>query len=128
MPLRIPRVSLAACLLLLPGAPARSQATLSLPQVADTVQVDGLLEEPLWRSAATLHLVTNHNPGGATPKAWTEVKTAWTATHLYVAFLVGTKSIEGTLTQHDGALYTQDVVEMFLDPDGDSQNYLELEW
>lgn len=112
-------------LLLLAGAVA-AQAVHKVPFYADTIRIDGVLDEPGWRSSDSLLLVTNHGPGGARPKAATSVKVLWSQAWLYAAFWAETPNVEGTITRHDGPLYTQDVVEMFIDPDGDSQNYLEL--
>lgn len=109
-------------------APAQAQTTHSVPLVADSIRIDGVFDEPAWKIADSLSLTLNNNPAGGKPKSATSVKVTWNQANLFVAFTVESKNVEGTITQHDGPLYEQDVVEMFIDPDGDSQNYLELEW
>jgi len=46
---------------------------------------------------------------------------------LYIAFECSDPDIWGTLTQRDASLWKEEVVEVFLDPDGDGENYAELE-
>jgi hypothetical protein len=108
--------------------PIHAQVSHQVAQITGDLVIDGALDEAAWKSADTLPLLTNNGPGGLKPKTATTVRVLWNPTYLYVSFQVETPRIDGTITQHDGELYTQDVVELFLDPDGDSQNYLELEW
>lgn len=96
--------------------------------VSDAFTVDGILDEPGWQGLDTLTLVLNDALADGEPGVRTRVLTAWSPTRLYVAFLADSKNIRNTLTAHDAALYEQDVVEMFLDPDGDGKDYFELEW
>lgn len=121
-----------ACLLLsllLPAsAPVQAQINHGVPLVTDSIRIDGILDEPVWRVSDSLSLVLNNNPSGGKPKSATSVRLAWSQAELFVAFTVESRNVEGTVTRHDGPLYEQDVVELFIDPDGDSRNYLELEW
>jgi hypothetical protein len=48
-------------------------------------------------------------------------------THLYVAFQVDDRDLQSPHREHDDHLWEQDCVEVFLDPDGDGQNYFELQ-
>lgn len=122
----MPKFPLPLLLASLLPAFAFAQATHQVAQTTETLFIDGVLDEAAWRAADTLPLVTNNTPGGQKPKTATTVRVLWNPAFLYVSFKVETPRIEGTLTQHDGDLYTQDVVEMFIDPDGDGRNYLEL--
>lgn len=105
-----------------------SAATHDCRLVPDSIRVDGVLDEPAWKQIDTLTLLRNNDPAGGTPGVATKVLVAWGKTNLYVAMIAGTRDIKGLVTQHDGAIYDEDALEMFLDPDGDSKNYLELEW
>jgi hypothetical protein len=96
--------------------------------VPDGFKIDGILDEPHWKGLDTLVLTRNNGPTGGKPNVETKALTAWSGTRLYVAFIVSSKNVKGTFTRHDDPLYDQDVVELFIDPDGDSKNYLELEW
>jgi|GEM_PF-4583036 len=96
--------------------------------ISDSMKIDGVLDEPGWKGLDTLRLFRNNDPAGGKPSVETKVLVAWSQTRLYIAFIALTKNVRGTETQHDGPLYDQDVVEMFIDPDGDSKDYVELEW
>jgi hypothetical protein len=96
--------------------------------VPDSIKIDGILDEPQWKGLDTLRLALNNAPAGGMPTVETKVLVAWSRTRLYVAFIADGKNVKGTITRHDGALYDQDVVEMFIDPDGDGKDYIELEW
>jgi hypothetical protein len=106
-------------------AAAITHTTLLFP---DSLKIDGVLDEPAWKGADTIALAMNNDPAGGAPGVATKVLTGWSRTRLYVAFIVESKNVQGTMTMHDANLYEQDVVEMFLDPDGDGKNYIELEW
>jgi hypothetical protein len=64
--------------------------------------------------------------GGPT-KYRTEAKLLWDDTYVYVAFTCQDEDVWTTYTQHDEPLYNQEVVEMFIDADGDGKTYNELE-
>jgi hypothetical protein len=121
-----------AALLLLPALaalPGLSQTvTHACPPVSDAFVIDGKLDEAGWKGLDSLPLVMNNNPTGGKPGVATQVLAAWSKTRLYVAFVAYTRNVKATITKHDGELYTEDVVEMFIDPDGDGKNYMELEW
>lgn len=94
----------------------------------DSVKIDGILDDKGWQGLDTLRLMRNNDPAGGVPSAETKVLVGWSRTRLYVAFIADSRNIRNTVTKHDGPLYDEDVVELFLDPDGDGRNYFELEW
>lgn len=118
----------AALALPAPAAPAVSSVTHACPLVTDDFTIDGKLDEAGWKGLDSLPLAMNNAPTGGKPGVATQVLAAWSKTKLYVAFTAYTSNVKATLTQHDADLYTEDVVEMFIDPDGDQKNYVELEW
>lgn len=110
------------------SAGAQTSVTHTCRPVSDAIVVDGRLDDADWRGLDSLHLLKNNDPTGGVPAVTTKVLAGWSQTRLYVAFVARTHNVKATITKHDGALYTEDVVEMFIDPDGDSKNYMELEW
>lgn len=96
--------------------------------ISDSLKIDGVLDEVAWNYIDTLTMVRNNDPTGGMPGVVTKILTGWNRTYLYTAFIADTRNVKGTLTKHDASLYTEDVVEMFIDFDGDSKNYVELEW
>ena len=57
----------------------------------------------------------------------TSVRAAWDADELRVLFHAEDAHIQATLTERDAPLYTEEVVEVFLDPVGDRECYFEIE-
>ena len=55
------------------------------------------------------------------------VRVAWDANELRVLFYAEDTHIHATLTERDAPLYTEEVVEVFLDPVGDGECYFEIE-
>ena len=64
---------------------------------------------------------------GAAPVQSTSVRVAWDGEELRVLFCAEDAHINATLTERDAPLYTEEVVEVFLDPVGDSECYFEIE-
>ena len=64
---------------------------------------------------------------GAAPVQPTSVRVAWDADELRVLFCAEDTHIHATLTARDAPLYTEEVVEVFLDPAGDGACYFEIE-
>ena len=88
--------------------------------------IDGTLEEAVWgRAEPTAAFVRSHN-GEAAPLDC-RARLLWDEEALYVAFEAQDHDLLATYGQRDEALYTQDVVEVFIDADGDQKSYTELE-
>ena len=64
---------------------------------------------------------------GAAPRQATRVWAAWDAEEWRVLFRAEDTHIHATLTERDAPLYTEEVVEVFLDPVGDGACYFEIE-
>lgn len=90
---------------------------------ATTISVDGKLDEPQWDNIPAFTL----SPLGNAPRTATLVKAFITEDTLYVGAQLDDKNAWGTLENRDDSTWTQEVFELFLDPDGDGQDYLELQ-
>ncbi len=64
---------------------------------------------------------------GAVPEQRTQVRLAWDRDELRVLFHAEDTDPWATLTARDAPLYTEEVVEVFLDPVGDGVSYFEFE-
>ncbi len=64
---------------------------------------------------------------GAQPEQATEVRAGWEDGCLRLLFVAADTLPWATLTERDAPLYTEEVVEVFLDPEGDSAGYFEIE-
>lgn len=87
------------------------------------VEVDGKLSEPVWATLQPARL----KPFGAGQKYETWVKVFATADALYIAGYMEDKHAWGTLEDRDADTWKQEVLEVFIDPDGDGKDYLELQ-
>ena len=61
------------------------------------------------------------------PRFHTRAKMLWDDTYFYVAALLEEPHVWGTLTKHDSVIFQDNDFEIFIDPDGDNQEYYEIE-
>jgi hypothetical protein len=121
-------------------APLSPSATASVPELsvvrvgpADTIVIDGKLDEPLWGRANSTGPFGEAGsgkpvaPGGVTGRA----RLAWDDAYLYFAVEVTDAKVRGGFPAdaRDPHLWERDTVELMLDPDGDGDNrdYYELQ-
>ncbi|MFC4810559.1 carbohydrate-binding family 9-like protein [Paenibacillus sp. GCM10023250] len=78
-----------------------------------------------WAEIASV-LLTDVSTGAA-PALRTAVQACWTGSDLWFRFECEDDHVVATMTGHDDPLYEEDVVELFLDEDGDGTTYYELE-
>jgi hypothetical protein len=64
---------------------------------------------------------------GAAPEQGTEVRLAWNEDELRVLLHAMDEHVWATMTQRDGPLWEEEVLEVFLDPVGDAECYFEIE-
>ncbi len=96
-------------------------------QTVDRIQIDGKLDEFSWASAPRVGPFRLIRDVQARPKFPTEAAMTWDAQNLYVAFACRDPEPWSRMKNRDDHLWEEEVVEVFLDPDGDGQNYAELE-
>lgn len=82
-------------------------------------------DDSFWQSLPAVDLV--ETVSGEPPTQRTRVWCARDATELRVLFDCGDARPWATHTERDGPLWTEEVVEVFLDPFGDGQCYFEIE-
>lgn len=63
-----------------------------------------------------------------TPKFGTRAKMLYDDKYLYIAIEMIEPHIWGTLTERDATIYYDNDIEVFIDPDGNSKNYMEFEF
>jgi hypothetical protein len=90
--------------------------------------IDGRLDDAAWRSAAwTEPFVDIEGPLRPAPRHGTRAKMLWDDDHLYLAAALEEPDVWATLRERDSVIYQDNNFEVFLDPDGDSHRYYELE-
>lgn len=87
------------------------------------IKIDGVLDELDWGTAPALEL--RDIKGRDAPK--TVAKMLWDDQNLYIAFVCDDTDIWATKTKRDDFLWEEEVVEIFIDPDGDGQDYFEFQ-
>ncbi len=95
---------------------------------AAPVKVDGNLDERDWRRAPwTEDFVDIEGENRPRPRFRTRVKMLWDDNYFYVGAELEERDIWATLTERDSVIYQDNDFEVFIDPDGDTHEYYELE-
>ncbi len=104
---------------------ALSLPTYNCYRTVDPIVIDGVLNERTWRRVPAIEFVLWN---GGKPKKATKAWLAWDDENLYLAFDVDDDDIQCTFVKRDENLWEEEVVELFVDADGDGTDYLEFEW
>ena len=97
-------------------------------QTAEPLEIDGHLSELAWQAAGWSGDFVDIEGGLKPAPRWrTRVKMLWDATYLYIGAVLEEPDVWATLTERDAVIYKDNDFEVFLDPDGDTYNYYELE-
>jgi len=100
--------------------------TYVVKRAVDAIAVDGVLDEADWEHAEPTQAFVIYTDGSV-PRYRTVARMLWDDRCLYVAMSMTDEEISATFENHDDALYKEDVAEIFIDPDGDGLNYIEIE-
>lgn len=88
--------------------------------------IDGKLDEPAWRAAdASTPFVDIE--GEVPVPLRTRMKMLWDDERFYVAAELEEPDVWATLKERDSVIFRDNDFELFIDPDGDTHNYYELE-
>jgi hypothetical protein len=97
-------------------------------RTAGPIKVDGMLEEESWAKAPwTENFVDIEGPSRPKPRFRTRVIMLWDDNFLYIGAELEEPHIWATLTKRDSIIFYDNDFEVFIDPDGDTHNYYELE-
>ncbi len=92
------------------------------------IKVDGKLDENDWALVPwTSSFVDIEGDLKPTPYFDTKVKMLWDENYFYIASKMEENHLWSTLTERDAVIFYDNDFEVFIDPDGDSHNYYELE-
>ena len=120
-----------ASLLLLASLPAAAADSTGLSYevrfTEEEMTLDGQAREKSWALAPAIELTDRHYPGLiAIDSVSTRVKALWNDKGLLVLYHCLDADIKAEVTERDGRVYTDDTVELFLDPDMDGTYYLQV--
>ena len=92
------------------------------------MRIDGRLDEVAWQRAPwTDTFVDIQGAKLPLPRFRTRAKMLWDDEYLYVAAELEEPHVWATLTAHDSVIFRDNDFELFIDPDGDTHEYYELE-
>lgn len=98
--------------------------------VKDGIVVDGRMDEAAWKSADWtedfVDIEGTDSPRPA-PRFATRVKMLWDEEYLYVGAWMDEPHVWGTLTEYDQIVFHDNDFEIFIDPNGDTEEYYEIE-
>jgi hypothetical protein len=96
-------------------------------RAAAGITIDGSLDDTGWQGIPWVDSFQRFMaPSGGTPQR-TCVKAAWDDRNLYIAFRVYDANPWAAKTTRDDALWEEQVVEIYIDENGDLRNYREFE-
>jgi len=97
-------------------------------RVSDPLEIDGELDEDDWQNAVrTKYFVDIEGSLKPRPRFWTNVKMLWDENYFYIGAQLQEPHIWATLKERDTIIYQDNDFEVFIDPDGNSHNYYEVE-
>ncbi|TRZ44508.1 carbohydrate-binding family 9-like protein [Robertkochia solimangrovi] len=95
------------------------------PKLSVPVEIDGEAEH-LWDAIPFTKDFTDIE-GDKVPRYQTRMKMAWDDQYLYFYAELQEPHVWGTLHQRDTIIFYNNDFEIFIDPDGDTHNYMEFE-
>jgi len=97
-------------------------------RTAGEIVIDGKPDEPSWRSApATEAFIDIEGGDRPKPRFSTRARMLWDDRYFYVTAEMEEPHVWATLTKRDSVIFHDNDFEIFIDPDGDRQDYYELE-
>ncbi|MBT8302788.1 MAG: carbohydrate-binding family 9-like protein [Maribacter sp.] len=92
----------------------------------DNIKIDGIDDEDSWKKAAWSDTFIDIE-GKKEPTYKTQMKMLWDESCLYFFAKLEEPHVWGTLKQRDTVVFYNNDFEIFIDPDGDTHNYMEFE-
>ncbi len=93
-----------------------------------SIQVTGRGDDPAWAAAPwTDYFVDIEGDRKPAPRFKTRAKMLWDEQFLYVFAEMEEPHVWGTLTEKNSIIFYDNDFEVFIDPDGDGDNYYEFE-
>jgi|RhiMetdeSRZDD1v2_1073273.scaffolds.fasta_scaffold499506_2 Carbohydrate family 9 binding domain-like len=97
-------------------------------RAAGKIVIDGKLDEPSWRDApATDKFVDIEGDIRPHPRFTTRAKMLWDDQYFYIGADLEEPHVWATLTKRDSVIFHDNDFEVFIDPNGDRDEYYELE-
>lgn len=109
-------------------APMISPRRYSAPFAKNPIKFDGMIDDLAWSAAPwSDDFADIEGSTRTTPAQRTRVKMLWDAKYLYIAADLAETDLWATLKHHDEIVFHDNDFEVFVDPDGDTREYYEIE-
>ncbi len=97
-------------------------------KISAPLKIDGRLEEPDWNNSEwTNHFVDIEGDLKPAPRYKTRAKMLWDDNYLYIGAELEEPDLWAALHQRDTIIFYDNDFEIFIDPDGDTHKYFEIE-
>jgi len=130
----VPLFVTAAAFSSLPRTPIPTPKTEFAPfeyvcrRAAGPIRIDGRLDEPSWQDADWSEVFGDiEGPAKPAPRYRTRAQMLWDDQYLYIGAYLEEPDVWATLTERDSVIFQDNDFEVFIDPDGDTHDYYELE-
>ena len=92
------------------------------------IKVDGRLDEPVWTDTDWTEVFGDiEGAAKPAPRYRTRVQMLWDDKYFYIGAYLEEPHVWATLTERDAVIFQDNDFEVFIDPDGDTHDYYELE-
>lgn len=95
-------------------------------KVSEPIQIDGVADEEVWKHSAWSEDFIDIE-GDKKPLFRTQVKMLWDDTFFYILANIEEPHVWADIEKRDAVIFHNNDFEVFVDPDGDTHNYYELE-
>lgn len=90
--------------------------------------IDGKLDEAAWQDTPwTTDFIDIQGAGHSAPRFRTRAKMRWDSVAFYIAAELEEPDVWATVRERDAVIFQDNDFEVFIDPDGDTHHYYELE-
>lgn len=97
-------------------------------KTSEKIFVDGKDSEEAWNRALwTESFVDIKGESGPKPKYRTQCKMLWDENYLYLFAKIEETDIWASVTEHDKSVFQDNAFEIFIDPDGNANDYFEFQ-
>ena len=110
-----------------PAAGARPKHYLC-SRAGGAIEIDGRLDDAAWAKAPWSEAFVDIQGSIMPPPRFeTRMKMLWDDEYLYIAAWLDEPHVWGTLTEYDQIVFYDNDFEIFIDPNGDTNEYYEIE-
>jgi hypothetical protein len=99
----------------------------TVSRINSNLTIDGHLDEVEWLKADATDDFVLLGRDDKPPVTATRAKMLWDEHSLYVGIYCQDHNVWATYNKRDDRLYQEDVIEVYIDQDGDGLNYIEIE-